>query len=129
MANSVISTVIHDGARNAIIEVTGILDTSDVTQTDITTIANLVPVPTTVRIEKIQFAIEDGISCMLWWHDTAGTTLIVPLTGRGKLTAEWFGGYNNPKNAGYTGNIQMSTAGFSGVKHFSLLLELIKQGV
>jgi hypothetical protein len=130
MANSVISTVAHDGARNVLIEVTGILDTSDYAQADITTISGLTPVPTNLRLDTIQFAIQDTCAVMLWWHDTAGTSLIASLAGRGRLDFGWFGGRNNPNNAGYTGNIQVSTQGWlsGAVLHWTLLLDCIKQG-
>jgi hypothetical protein len=128
MANSVIATVAHDGARNVLVEVTGILDTSDVAPMDITNLSALNPAPGMLRLDTVQFAIEDGLACMLWWHDTA-QTLITPLAGRGKHDYAWFGGRNNPQNAGWTGNIMLSTAGWTGIKHFSLLLDLIKQQV
>ncbi len=128
MANSVVSTVVHDGERNAIVIVTGTLDTSDLAVTDITTIANLNPVPTLVRLDRLQYSVEDGISCLLWWHNTSDG-LIMPVEGRGLLDFCWAGGYNNPQAAGYTGNIRLSTVGWSGVKHFTLILDLVKQGV
>lgn len=128
MANSLISTVVHDGQRNVLLSVTGILDTSDVAVTDITTIASLTPAPQTLRLDRIFFAIEDVLSVMLWWHATSDA-LLMPLAGRGHFNYDWFGGYTDPKAAGFTGNIRLSTTGWVGVKHFSLLLELVKQGV
>ena len=128
MANSVVTTVVHDGPRNVLVEITGVLDTADYSVADITTISTLNPVPLLLRIDTISFSIEDGLTCLLWWHDNS-PTLILPLAGRSKLDYNWFGGRNNPKNTGYTGNIELSTAGWSGVKHFSILLDLIKQGV
>lgn len=129
MANVVTSTVIHNGARNVQIEVVGILDTSDFAQADITIISALTPAPGFVRLDTIQFSVEDGLSCRLWWHDTALTTLIAPVQGRGKLDFGWFGGKQNPKNAGYTGDIMLSTAGWATLKTFTLILDLIKCGV
>lgn len=126
MANSLISTVVHDGERNVMIEVTGILDTSDLTSTAITTISGLNPVPVKLRIDKIQFAIEDVLSCMLWWNATT-PVLIVPLAGRSKFEYEWMGGRNNPEPAGFDGNIMITTAGWVGVKHFSIILDCVKQ--
>jgi hypothetical protein len=131
MANSLAASVVHDGARNVLVEVTGILDTSDVTQVNITNLAALIPVPTMLRLDTIQFAIQDAMAVMLWWEDTAGTSLIAPLAGRGRLDFGWFGGKLNPKNTGFTGNIQLSTQGWQlgAVQHFTILLDLIKQGV
>lgn len=131
MANSVISTKDYDGATNVRIRVTGILDTSDFAQADITTISAMNPVPTFIRLDSVQFFIEDTLSCMLWWHDTAGTSLIMPLAGRNHAHLEWYGGITNPKNAGVTGNVQLSTTGWATGKilHFTLLLDFTKQGV
>ncbi len=128
MANSVIATVVHDGPRNTLLSVTGVLDTSDYAVADITTISSLNPVPTLIRVDRIQYSVEDGLSCLLWWHATTDG-LILPLEGRGKMEFDWFGGYNNPMAAGYTGNIRLSTAGWSTVKHFALVIEFVKQGV
>lgn len=126
MANSVVSNVVHDGAANVLVVVTGILDTSDYAVTDITAISSLNPVPTLLRLDRVFFSIEDALSCMLWWEATSDV-LIMPLAGRGKFDFDWFGGWTNPKAAGFTGDIRLSTAGWVGVKHFSLALEFTKQ--
>jgi len=126
MANSVVSNVVHDGAVNVLLVVTGILDTSDHAIADITTISGLNPVPTLLRLDRVFYSIEDALSCRLWWHATADL-LIMPLAGRGHFDFDWFGGWTNPKTAGYTGNIRLSTAGWVGVKHFTLALEFTKQ--
>ena len=130
MANSVIATVDHDGARNVLLRVTGILDTSDYAAADITAIANLDPVPTMIRLDRVKYSIEDGLTCLLWWNATSDD-LIMPLAGRGKFTfVDWFEGITNPQSTGWTGDVQLSTQGFvSGLKHFTLALEFCKQGV
>lgn len=128
MANSVITTILRDGQRNVVLDTTGVLDTSNYAQTDITNIGILNPVPNALRIDHIQYSIQDGLSLQLWWEDTSLTSLILPLAGRGKLDGNWFGGYSNPKRAGYTGNIMLSTNGWTaGTYYFNLVMELVKQ--
>ena len=128
MANIVTTTVLGDGASNVLQVVTGVLDTSDYPSTSITNRLALVPVPPMLRLDMIFFSIEDGLTCMLWWEANVDA-LILPLAGRGKFDFDWFAGWTNPKPAGYTGDIKLSTSGWSGLKHFTLMLEYTKQGV
>jgi hypothetical protein len=132
MANSVAIQVIEDGARNSIVKITGVLDTSDValqTGVDLTTLnqGGSGPTPTLARIDHIDYSISDQLEIQLQWHATTNV-IIMPLAGRGRMSFWNFGGLQNNSGAGRNGNIDFKTTGWtSGTQVFSLILELVKQ--
>lgn len=126
MANSVVTTLLHDGQRNVVYSIAGTLDTSDYSAADFTNISLLTPVPTLLRLDHCFFSIEDLLSVQLYWKATSDV-LIFPLEGRGKFDFDWFGGYTNTKAAGYTGNVRIATTGWATLKHFALVVEFSKQ--
>lgn len=128
MANAVSTTVEIDGDRNVVVKVVGVLDSSDLSATAITAISSLVPAPGKIRVDKIQYSASENLDLCLWWDATADTTPVVCLTGRGEMCFKDFGGLVNPKETGWTGNILLTTTGWtSGTKHFTLVLSLVKQ--
>lgn len=129
MANSVTIQTIVDGAANTIVKITGVLDTSNLTSTTVLDPATLVPVPTQVRIDHVDYSISDQLELRLQWDATTPVD-IMPLAGRGRMSFWNFGGLQNNAGAGKTGKILLSTVGYaSGTQVFSLILELRKQGV
>ena len=129
MANVTNVELVHDGHRNVVYRLDGVLDTSDVAVADFTTISSLSPVPTYLRLDRVEYSVQDALSVRLWWHATADD-LIIPLEGRGKFDFDWFGGLQNPKSAGNTGNARYDTKGWSAgaVLGYTLILEFSKQG-
>lgn len=134
MANAVTIQLLEDGARNAIVKVTGTLDTSNLTNQLIVDCSTLTqggtaPKPTQVRVDHLDYSIADQLELQLLWDATTPAPLL-PLAGRGRMSFWNFGGLQNNAGAGMTGNIVLSTTGWaSGVQIFSLILELVKQGV
>jgi len=129
MANVITIQTLVDGAQNTVVKVTGALDTSNMSSTAIVDPATLVPVPTQLRIDDIEFAISDQLELRLQW-DAAAPVDIVPLAGRGEMHFIDIGGLQNNAGAGKNGKILLSTVGWaSGVQVFSLILKLRKQGV
>ena len=129
MANSVVTQIILDGHRNAIVKVTGLLDTGDVAATTIVDPANFAPLPTQFRIDKIDYSISDQLSVQLLWDATTDVVAAV-LAGREDADFCRFGGLQNNAGAGKTGKIQLATTGwFSGTQTFTITLSLVKQGV
>ena len=136
MANIVNTQLILDGPRNCVVKVDGILDTSDLAATiivDPTVLAGMdntgtIKAATTI-IQRIQFAIEDGLELRLSWG-TAPNVPIVELTGRGTEKFEHFGGLWNNSAAGSNGHIRVASEGWSAGKilSFTLILTLKKQG-
>ena len=139
MANQVTTQIVIDGPRNAIIKVTGILDTSNVAATQIVVPQNLFKVlaaqgnnPPLVRLNYVDYSITDQLEIQLNWGlaAAAGPGLpILPLAGRGRMNFDDFKGLPN-NQAGSDGSIWLATTGWtSGVQVFTVILELIKSGL
>jgi hypothetical protein len=133
MANVVATQILEEGPRNAVVKITGVLDTSNYSIADIITVASLNcggtrGTPTALRIDHIDFSIADQLEVILWWKATSDLA-ILPIAGRGRMSFWNFGGLQNNAGAGKTGDIRMSTTGWaSGTQVFSIVLELVKQG-
>jgi hypothetical protein len=129
MANARTEQIIIDGDRNVVVKCTGVLDTSNLAVVDIVLPSGLAPIPTLLRIDHIDYSISDQLEVQLFWKATADV-LILPLAGRGRLSFWNFGGLQNNAGAGVDGTIRLSTTGWaSGVQTYSIVLELVKQGV
>lgn len=132
MANQFNYQLIEDGPRNAVVKLTGILDTSNLALTDAVQVSGLVgngilAHPTKVRIDHIDYAIQDQIDVILFWEATTNMP-ILPLAGRGRMNFGDFTGLPNNGGAGMTGNILIETLGWtSATQIFTLVLNLIKQ--
>lgn len=128
MANALATQILVDGARNAVVKAVGTLDTSDLSVTDLVAPASFTPVPTTFKVDRIQYAVEPGITVRLWW-DASTDVYIAALTGSNVIDAKPFGGLINNSGSGTTGKIQVSTEGYSsGTEAFTLTLEMSKIG-
>ena len=129
MTNVVNTQILVDGARNAVIKITGVLDASDVsTPIDVVDPASFSPVPTGFRIDHIDFSIADSLEVRLLWDGTSDVD-ILPIAGRGRMSFWNFGGLQN-NATGATGKIQLMTNGWAtGTRVFSIVLEMVKIGV
>ena len=128
MANVCTTQILVDGARNAVVKTVGILDTSDLATTDIVDPANFTPTPTGFRIDRIQYAVESGITVRLFW-DGSPDVYIVTLDGTSGMGFKQFGGLINNATTP-TGKIQATTQGYtSGTQNFTIVLEMAKMGV
>lgn len=130
MANVLSTQILVDGARNAVVKITGQIDASDIAKTTIVDPADFTPLPTNFRIDRIVYSVEQGIAVLLWW-DASTDVLIVSLTQSETQKYAKIGGLQNNAGAGVTGKIQLSTVGWaaSAVYSFSLTLDLVKIGV
>lgn len=132
MANYAGVQIVQEGPRNAVIKVTGELGANLALTTllDITTLnqGGTGPTPTSVRVDYVWFAIQDGLDVLLDWHATSNTPLM-PLAGRGRERFDHFGGLQNNAGAGKNGNIDITVNGWTvGTMVFTIVLELVKQG-
>ena len=202
MANSVLTQTLIDGARNSVIKITGILDTSNVAATGTlgasasgaTTLgsktvtftaggltptigqyvtgtgipsgayivsftttsavisaaatatgsgltftlsagniviidpATLLGSPTSLRIDHLDYSIQDQLEIQLSWDATTPVP-ILPIAGRGRMSFWNFGGLQDNGGTGQTGRILLQTTGWSsGTQVFSIILEMVKQG-
>jgi len=127
MANASTIQILEDGQRNAIVKLTGVLDTSDQALTQVIEPASYSPVPAGFRIDHIDYSISDQLEVQLLW-EASTNVLILPLAGRGRMSFWNFGGLQNNAGAGKTGGILLKTTGWaSGTQVYSLVLELVKQ--
>jgi len=134
MANSPTVQTLVDGPRNVVLKLDGLLDTSDLAYTVIVDPATLSDYningvkATLLRINKINFDVEDGLDVEMWWD--AGTPVrFADFVGRGKVDAWRYGGIvNNATNP--TGKIAISTQGWTSgaILSYTIVLELVKQG-
>ena len=135
MANQVSVQILEQGARNAVVKLTGLLDTSNESYNVKVTPSSFSPVPTQFRIDHIDYSISDGIEIQLFW-DATTPTLILPLAGRGRMSYWNFGGLQNNATTGKTGGIGFSATSLPGATYtagdpyvYSVILEMVKQGV
>ena len=132
MANVVSTQILVDGARNAVVKITGVLDTSNVSSTVVVDPASFNPKPTAFRIDHLDYSISDPLEVRLQWDATTPID-ILPIAGRGRMSFWNFGGLQNNAPSP-TGRIALSTAGYNTTIGttplvFSVVLELVKQGV
>ena len=126
MANAVTSQTLLDGPRNLVILLTGVLDTSNEARTIKVDVSSYDPAPTKVRVDKIQYSIAGALQVLLDWDATTDVTFAV-LSGQGELEACKFGGLQNNAGAGVTGDIYLTTLGYSaGTVSYTVLLEMTK---
>lgn len=129
MANAHYEQTIIDGDRNVVIICTGLLDTADQSLITVVDASALVPAPTALRVDRIHYSISSQLSVQLLWEATADDLMVV-LAGYGKIKACDFGGIQNPKSAGWNGDILLQTTGYaSGTQTYTVILEMVKQGV
>ncbi len=134
MANSTTIQTLVDGPRNTILKLDGILDTSDQGSTIIVDPATLSDYningvkATKLRINKINFDVEDGLDVELFW-DASSPVRIGNFVGRGKVDAWRYGGIVNNATSP-TGKITLQTQGWStgAILSYTIVLELVKQG-
>lgn len=83
-----------------------------------------------LKLNALFHSIQSGLVLLLYWEGEDDHTLILPLEGRGILDLSRFGGLENPRYPGWTGNIVLSIKddrSVGTIRHFALSLELSKQ--
>ena len=137
MANTLTTQIIADGPRNAVVQIEGNQNTSDLAYVAVINPASGfvgmdntgTVLPADFRIMRLQYSVEDGFTVDVWW-DAATPALLTSLNGRGEIKWDRFGGMVNYSGAGRTGKIALSTQGWtaSATLSFTLVFEMIKQG-
>src|ERR1700675_3595842 len=139
MANVVTIQTIIDGPRNAVVKITGVLDTSDVAPVQVAIPQNMMhifqslPFPL-LKLNYVDYSFGGNLEGILSWGLAAGGgpgAAILPLAGRGRMGFDDFGGLTN-NQAGSDGSIWFQTTGWAAtpdaINVFSVVLELIKTG-
>lgn len=126
MANTVTMQTLLDGDRNLVILLTGVLDTSNESRTIKVDVSGLSPAPTRVRVDTIRHLISPGLIVVLDW-DADTDVRFAALTGYDEVEAKCFGGIQNNAGAGVTGDIYLTTLGYSsGTLAYNIILEMTK---
>lgn len=126
MPNVVTSQTILDGDRNVVILLTGTLDTSNESRVVKVDLSTLVPRATRIRVDTIRHLVSNGLIVTLDW-DATTPVRFAALTGWDEVEARKFGGLQDNSGAGRTGNIALTTLGWtSGVLAYNIILEITK---
>lgn len=130
MADAVTAEYIFDGSRRKVLHITNISDNtgeSAAVKADLSaltftngTIRDVVPTFTTV--DKIEYNIQGFASVRLFWDHTADDLIAVLPTGDGKICWERHGGKTDPRSAGGTGDIILTTAGGSAGSTYDITI-------
>lgn len=131
MANSSSVQITVDGPRNVIAKVVLYADTGDFASTlvlDPAALSATQPPTNQLRIDEIQYSVEDGWYVNLFW-DASAQKHITDLAGRGTfLIGGPFGGWQNDAGAGKTGKINLTTTGYStGTMAATFTIHCVKQ--
>lgn len=133
MANVTTKKILQEGPRNAIVKLTGILDTADVSLTSVITKADFTnndPNLTLIgfRLDFVEYSMSNNAEINLFWNGTVPEQMI-PIAGRGRFGGRNYGGINPTTTAlGYDGSINLVTTGWAGglITNYTVILELVK---
>lgn len=128
MALTVSTQILQDGMRNATIQIVGTGTSAD-SETSVAKVipANLNPVPSVLKVWDIEYDC-NGIIVQLAW-DATTAVVFANLQGWGKIPYRHIGGAPNPKAAGFTGKILLSSSPVSPTWNYTIKLGLRKTGV
>ena len=138
MANSLDIQITQEGPRNAVVKLTGYLDSGDVIEQSAIALSDFTNNDQNLylsgfRVDTIEWSMSTGLEIMLAWNSNQPKQ-IYPIAGRGRIVAKNYGGFT-PDNTrkGYDGSINLSTVGASSgtfvsgqVANFTVVLELVK---
>ena len=134
MANQVEKQIIEEGPRNAVVKVSGVLDTSDINLVSFISFADFINNdahglrPVGFRLDAVIYSVGQVLDIILAWNGSV-PQLILPLARSGKIDATPDGGFvPDQTKGGYDGSINVSSKGFPAgtVQVFSLLIRLVK---
>lgn len=133
MSNVLDKQIVEEGPRNAVVKLTGVLDTSDATivraiqLSDFSnndTLVNLVG----LRVDAIIYSISGGMEGRLEWNGNT-PQVISPVARSGKIDVTGDGGFlPNQLASGYDGSINFRTSGYlaGSTQTYSVTLRLVK---
>jgi hypothetical protein len=133
VANDVQKQIIEEGPRNAIVKVTGVIDTNDINLISFITPANFSNNDprlrlTGFRVDEVIYSIGQTLDMVISWNG-ALPQQILPLAKSGKFDLWQDGGaIPDATRDGYDGSINIRSTGFVAgtVQEFSLQLRLVK---
>ena len=140
MANALDIQITEEGPRNAVVKLTGVLDSSNISETPAISLLDFTDNDERAklvgfRVDLIEYVIGPGIEVQLEWNGLVPQQ-IFPLAGRGRISAFNYGGFLPDRTrAGYDGAINLKTRNFTAgvddlnqpiVQNFTVVLELVK---
>lgn len=132
MADAVRSIVQLSGKNRYLINITNISDgtgETDVVKVDKSTLTNVNGVePTALNVVSIQWAIQGFTSVRLEWDHTTDDVLALLPSGIGYRDYSFGGALADPRSAGTTGDILLTTAGAVSGATYDITLELVMSG-
>ena len=128
--------ILEEGPRNAVVKLTGILDSSDISESPAISVSDFknnetFPVGKLIglRVDHLAYSIGDGIEIQLSWNGTFPQQMM-PVAGRGKIDVTSDGGFvPDMTKPGYDGSINLITTGWNpsaAAQNFTILLRLVK---
>lgn len=120
---SIALKVVHDGARNASVQITGqgCCDWCAVVDLD-----KLDPRPVEVRLDAVYYAVSDQMEVQLaWCVGDSGRFPFLPISGRGKVDFSEVSGIHN-NAAKKTGHIELRCIGDNLDGIYTIVLDLSK---
>lgn len=115
MANTIVTRTLHDGARNHVVFVYIASDNAsgEISDQIIVDVSTLVPAATVVTLEKV-WASTSGCAVVLEWDaDTDAGLFSIPSDVMEEFDFCSFGGIDNSLVTGATGDVFLSTNGFT----------------
>ncbi len=134
MANVLDIQITEEGPRNAVVKLTGILDSADAIENPAIALEDFSNNDAACgplcgfRVDLIEWSMSNAMEVQLAWAGTQPQQ-IYPLAGRGRISASNYGGFvPDMTRAGYSGNINLTTNGYvpGTVQNFTIILELVK---
>lgn len=113
MANIVDTKTLFNGRRNKVFHLYGVIDTAetDVAKIDVSTFTTSVGATATYSaIDRIDYSVSGAGYVTLEWDHTTDDEIAV-LAGQGCVDWTAMGGNTDPRTAGNTGSILLSTVG------------------
>jgi hypothetical protein len=127
--------ITEEGPRNAVVKLTGTLDTSDIYETPAISVGDFsnnekAVTLTGFRVDMMEYSIGQGLEILLEWN-SAIPKQIFSIAGRGKIFSYSYGGFiPDATRTGYDGSINLKTTGFAqqsvSPQNFTVVLELVK---
>lgn len=133
MANSLDRQITGDGYRNAVVKLTGVVDTANVILAPALALSDMKNNDQNLylsgfRIDLIEWSISAPLEIVLAWG-SSNPQQIFPLSGRGRINSTNYGGFiPDMTKPGYDGSIVLSTANYSPgtTMNYTIVLELVK---
>lgn len=133
MANVLDRQITQEGPRNAVVKLTGVLDSADALENPAIALGDFINndqnlVLIGFRVDLIEWSMTQALEVQLSWASN-NPQQIFPLAGRGRIYGNNYGGFiPDSSRAGYTGAINLTTDGYQigTVQNFTIILELVK---